>query len=52
MAIVEMSERAKAAKNAYNRQRYKRNREKELKRQADYWERKAAEMEREQENEK
>lgn len=47
MAVVTMSERAKAAKNAYNRQWYKRNREKELKRQAEYWERKADEMEKE-----
>ena len=40
-----MNDKAKAARQAYNRAYYQRNREKIRQQQAKYWERKASEME-------
>ena len=41
---MSLSEAARKARNAYMRERYQKNKERERKRQEEYWERKAAEM--------
>ena len=50
--MAEMTAAAKAARNAYRREWYKRNKEKVKKQQADYWERKAQEAAEEESEDK
>ena len=44
MALKEMSPEARALRNAYMRENYRKNKERERNRQVDYWERKAKEL--------
>lgn len=44
MAVKEMSPEARALRNAYMREHYRKNKERERNRQVDYWERKAKEL--------
>lgn len=44
MAVKEMSPEARALRNKYMREHYRKNKERERNRQVDYWERKAREL--------
>ena len=51
MSSSNLSDAAKEARNAYRREYYKRNREKEIARQNAFWERKAKEFQQQKEEE-